>query len=970
VPAVGAGWHDRTVTTPDARTGIVGRENELKTLEHSLDEVRAGAFRVVVLSGEAGIGKTRLVDEFSATVPDGILVVRGQCVDLERDAPPYGPVVSVLRGLVSAVGVDAVREASGPAMNSLTLLLPELATSHEVEVSGTGGAGRLFDSVAALIRALARTSPIVMIVEDVHWADPATLELLRFLALLDRTIPVLLLLTFRTEDASTRSALRTWLPELDRNRVVERIELTRLTRRQARALVRQLSGDKRPSIDFALLYERSDGIPFFIEELLSWQRSHDDDRFPDTLRDILLARYDTVGDETQQVLRMLASGGVEVEHEVLVAVSSIDEQRLERAARDAVRSHILVIDETVYRFRHALVRDAVHEQLLPGERMRYHTSYAEVLSTQARSHTAASQIAYHWMAAHNLPRAFASALDAMDAARASYAFSVAARMGERAIDLWQHVPEAESLAARSRPQLMAETAYILRNAGRSDRAIALIDEAIALSSSSDAHFFAGMLRNKASFLANIGREGSIDLLRQALDVLAHEPRSVLRANVLGELAARLMLSARFAEAVPLAEAAFVEAESVGSRARMSVAANIRGMSTLSMGGIAAGLADLERAAVLAEDDDSAMMRFWVNYSDALAMLGRFEESMDVARAGAARASARGVERTSGVMFASNTVAPLLSLGRLQEADELLDRSLELDAPIGFSSDIRLLRLRSLLLHGEFASPDVLLEEWAPGLRQQARIDARLDRMHATIAAEIALECGRPTEAWQHARAVLEGDHLDFASLDLPWLAIAARAFRAGQAGFAVVERSHLGARFEEVIGRLDAWPTAPAYAAVVRAELEDSSAAWHVAAGMVDSPGVPRHLLPYARLREAEALAAEFNQHAALQLAGDAREEAVRASAGFVLNRLDALEQRLGHANPVRPASDTGSAPVLTVRERQVLDLIAEGLSNRQISVRLFISAKTASVHVSNILRKLGATSRTEAVFFDRSRAG
>jgi DNA-binding CsgD family transcriptional regulator/tetratricopeptide (TPR) repeat protein len=969
VPAAAADWHDRTVTTSDTRTGIVGRETELKTLQRALNEVRGGAFRVAVLSGEAGIGKTRLVDEFSATVPDGILVVRGQCVDLDRDAPPYGPVVSMLRGLVSAVGVDAVREASGPSMDSLTLLLPELATSPGAAASGAGGAGRLFDSVAALIGALARSSAIVMIVEDVHWADPATLELLRFLALLDRAIPVLLLLTFRTEDTSTRSALRTWLPELDRSRVVERIELTRLTRREARALARQVSGEKRSSIDFALLYERSDGIPFFIEELLSWQQIHDDDRFPDTLRDILLARYDAVSDETQQMLRMLASGGVEVEHEVLVAMSSIDEQRLERAARDAVRAHILVVDKTAYRFRHALVRDAVHEQLLPGERMRYHTRYAEVLSTQARSHTAASQIAYHWMAAHNLPRAFASALDAMDAARASYAFSVAARMGERAIDLWQHVPDAGSLAGRSRPELMADTAYILRNAGRSDRAIALIDEAIALSSPADASFFAGMLRNKASFLANIGREGSIDLLRQALDVLADEPRSVLRANVLGELAARLMLSARFAEAIPLAESAFVEAESVGSRARMSVAANIRGMSTLSVGGIPEGLADLERAAVLAQDDDSAMMRFWVNYSDALAMLGRFEESIDVARAGATRASARGVERTSGVMFASNTVGPLLSLGRLEEADELLDRSLELDAPIGFSSDIRLLRLRSLLLHGEFAVADDLLEEWVTGLRQQARIDARLDRMLATIAAEIALECGRPAQAWQQGRAVLDENHLDFASLDLPWLAISARAFRAVEAGMPIVEATEIRSRFEKVLGRLNAWPLAPAYGELVRAELEDSSALWQEAAAAVGSSRMPRHLLPYARARQAEALAAEFDQHAALQLAGDARREALRASADFVLHRLDALEQRLGHSGSAGDTPDT-SASVLTARERQVLDLIAEGLSNRQISERLFISSKTASVHVSNILRKLGATSRTEAVFFDRTRTG
>ncbi|WP_374946238.1 AAA family ATPase [Agreia sp.] len=920
------------MTRSAARPGIVGRENELETLDRALAEARAGAFRIVVLSGEAGIGKTRLVDEFSENAAGDPLVVRGQCVDLDRDAPPYGPIVAVLRGLVAAFGPETIRDAAGPGISSVSVLVPELVpelvSSPDMANGERGGAGRMFDSVAGLLTTLSQSRPLVIIVEDVHWTDPATLELLRYLASLERGSRVLLILTIRTEDASARSALRSWLPELDRSRAVERVELTRLTRRQARALARQLSSDTRSSIDFSLLYERSDGIPFFIEELLSWQQSHDADRLPDTLRDILLARYDSVSDETQQMLRLLASGGAEVDHDVLLAVSSIDEQSIENAAREAVRAHILVVDDTAYRFRHALVRDAVHEQLLPGERMRFHTRYAEALSARAHSHTGASQIAYHWMAAHDLPRAFASALDAMDAARSSYAFSVAARMGERAIDLWQHVPEADRVAGRSLEELMADTAYMLRNAGRSDRAISLIDEAIASSSPSDAPFFARMLRDKASFLANIGREGSIELLRQALDVLENEPRSVLRANVLGELAARLMLSARFADAIPVADSAFVEAESVTSPARMSVAANIRGMSTLSLCGIDEGLADLELAGVLAEGDDSAMMRFWVNYSDALAMLGRYLESINVARAGADRAVARGVERTSGVMFASNTIGPLLSLGELTEADDLLDRSLELDAPIGFSADIRLLKLRSLLLHGDGALADALLEEWMPELRQKARIDARLERTLATIAAEICLDRGRSMEAWQAARSVLDENHLDFASLDLPLLATAARAFAAVESHLPSAGRPGIRSRFEDVLHRLGAWPTAPAYAAIARAELSASTSAWRQAEACADSPLVPRHLKAYVHDRQ---------------------------------ERIDAQTR-------ADDGRDKTGADTITARERQVLDLIAEGLSNKQISQQLFISAKTASVHVSNILRKLGATSRTEAVFLDRSR--
>jgi DNA-binding CsgD family transcriptional regulator/tetratricopeptide (TPR) repeat protein len=559
----------------------------------------------------------------------------------------------------------------------------------------------------------------------------------------------------------------------------------------------------------------------------------------------------------------------------------------------------------------------------------------------------------------------------MEAARASYAFSIAARMGERAIDLWQHVPDADRVAGRSRSRLLAETAYILRNAGRSDRAISLIDEAIESSSPSDAAFYARMLRDKASFLANIGREGSIRLLRRALEVLETEPRSVLRANVLGELAARLMLAARFSHAIPIADEAFAEAEAVESTARMSVAANIRGMSMLSVGDIDRGLVDLELAGGLAEGDDSAMMRFCINYSDALAMLGRFEAAIDVARAGAARASARGVERTSGVMFASNTIGPLLSLGRVSEAEDLLDRSLELDAPIGFSSDIRLLKLRSVLIRGDVGLAYSLLEEWTPGIEQQSRIDARLERTWVAVAADILVESGRAAESWQRSRSVLDDGHLVFAALDLPVLAVAARSFSAVEAGLPAGESAEIRGRFERAVARLSAWPTAPAYSAVVRAELDGSAASWGMAAGAVGAPEVPSHLVSYALARQAEALARESDQAAGLHVAAAARRHAEETSSGLVLLRLDELERRLGRAVPAgRPSGATDPAAGLTARERQVLDLIAEGLSNRQISERLFISAKTASVHVSNIMRKLGASSRTEAVFLDRPPAG
>ena len=221
-------------------------------------------------------------------------------------------------------------------------------------------------------------------------------------------------------------------------------------------------------------------------------------------------------------------------------------------------------------------------------------------------------------------------------------------------------------------QLLGDTSYVLRNAGESERAILLIDEALALCDPTDVATYGLLLRNKASYLANIGQLGSIELLREALAVLEGQPPSVLRANVLGELAARLMLIARFDEAIEMADGAFEEATAVENPARQSVATNIRGFSRLAAGDIDGGLADLARAGELAVGNDSARLRYWVNQSDALNLIGRHEEAIRTAEEGAERARLRGVERTSGAVLLANVIGPLFAIGETRRAEEMHD----------------------------------------------------------------------------------------------------------------------------------------------------------------------------------------------------------------------------------------------------------------------------------------------------------
>ncbi|WP_368496366.1 AAA family ATPase [Herbiconiux sp. A18JL235] len=972
---------------------LVGRENDLESLVGALADARAANTRTVVVSGEAGIGKTRLVAEFLASVPADTLVLRGQCIDLDRDAPPYAPVVAVLRALVGAVGVDAVREAAGAAAEALSVLMPELApVADDPAAAARGGADRLYDAVAGVLGGVSSAHPLVVVVEDLHWADSATLALLRFLVRVLESARVLFVVTYRSDELGRGHPLRSWIPELDRSRRVSRRELPRLTRRQVRQLSTALLGSPLGAADLTVVVQRTDGVPFFIEEILGCEFDTVD-ALPDTLRDILLARYETLSEPAQRFLRLLAAGGARVEHELFSAVSDDDAATIDDAAREAVQARVLVVDDTAYAFRHALVREAVHDELLPGERMRFHTRYAEALEgRQGGSRVDASAVSYHWMAAHNLEAAFSASLTAMDQARGAFANSTAALMGERALELWPRVPDAERLAGRSRVDLLGETAYTLRNAGESERAIALVDEALtACDSAGSPDVYARLLRDKASYLANLGQSGSVELLRQALEVIGGTERSVLRANVLGELAARLMLDARFADAVRTADDAFAEADHVGSKARMSVAANIRGFSKLCLGRVDDGLADLQLAGELAGGNDSAELRHQVNLSDAMYLLGRFDEAVRIAEAGAARARERGVERTSGAILLSNVVAPLFALGQTQKAEAVLDRALELDPPIGFSAHLQRIKLEATLWSGELQLAERLLRSWRAALGLQLRIDAQSRLGLARVAAEIALAGGDVSAAWRELEPLLApGRVRTFPPYDLPLLATAARVIGAARGG-----SDRLGPGTDVDLGELEQrvaawsadvaeWPTAPAYLAVIAAEVGgerhrgDDCGLWEAAVDAAGGPGVPAQVQPYALLRLAEALAGASDRAAARVVAERARLAAETIGLGLVVRRVDDLERRVGLVRPVGGAAGGGGASGggaavrtveddLTDRERQVLDLLAQGLSNRQIAETLFISVKTASVHVSNILRKTNTSTRTEAAFLARS---
>lgn len=983
---------------------MIGREDDLATLRALLAETRTGVPRAVVVSGEAGIGKTRLISELAAS--SDVLTLTGQCVDLGPVGAPYAPVAGVLRSLVAAVGTDTVRRAAGPGRSALAVLLPEIATD-----ASRSELHHLHEVLSTLLENVSAGTPLLVVIEDLQWADDSTLTVLRFLLRALTGGHLMILLSYRSDDVPRGHPLRGFLTGLERDRRIVRHELRRLTQDEVRQQVSAISGTEAQPRVVEHVYERSEGVPFFVEELLDLELECEGLCLPETLRELLLARYERLSDGTQAFLRLLAVGGVRVTHELLSAVHAGDPSDLDTAAREAITANVLVVDDQSYAFRHALVAEAISTDLLPGERTRFHARYAEALENAPTTADRASEIAYHWLSAHNVQRAFPATLRAMDAARASFAFATAVHMGERALELWDQLPDPEEVSGRTRHDLLAATASVLRNAGDGERSVAMIDLAIADCPREPPGRYAALLREKAHYLANVGRPGSIALLEEALDLVpdarpAGDPPDhgagcsstdgSLHAKILASLAARLMIEGRLPRAIEVAGRALEASREAGARRHMSIAANLRGVSRIHHGELDAGFADLEDARTLAADDASALLRYRVNASDVFYLTGRHDEALRTAEDGIAHARALGVERTSGVILGSNAVDPLLALGRWDRAEELIDTMLALEAPRAFNLYLRRSKIWLALWRGDPEGAHQMYRTHRGAMTTLSEVEVQTRLGVARVIGEMFLALGDLDAAWTHVNTLAVEDTAGSPGYDLPLLALAARvvarvrAAGTGHGGRDIAAAQDLQMHEQVLRARLAAmtsWPTHGMWSTVFEAELGgttstgDDVVAWHEAVRALDGPTGHAHLRAYARLRLGEAaLTAEDSEtaHVALRSAHDL---ATSLGAGLVSRAAEEVAAAAGLAPAPGQADVAGSADrvpgspaspdvlLLTPRERQVLGLLGQGLTNRQIGDRLFITAKTASVHVSAILRKLGASSRTEAAYLARGTA-
>lgn len=942
----------------------------------------------MVVGGEAGVGKSRLVHElFGDAQAAGVRVLVGGCVELDGGGIPFSPLVDMIRSLAGELPVDELEAVLGPARAEIRRLVPELDDGRAETSVTERDPSRLLELMLGVIGRLATSKPLMLVFEDLQWADGATLDLLALLVARARGRRLLLALTVRSDELHRAHPFRRMAARWEQQRSVERLELERLDPRDVAAQIEAIL-DRRPDGELVeLISERSEGIPLFVEELLGTMREGrvDLDYLPPSLRDVLLARAELLSPNGQHVLRVVSAAGRWAPDRLLAAVAGLPDADLEAGLREAVQQQLLVVDGSGrgYGFRHALARAAVHDDLLPGERARLHKAYAEAIEADAElagaDLDASSMLAHHWLAAHDVPRALSASVRAGRAAAAASAPSAAQRHLELALELWNQVPDAEQRLGLDHAELLEAAATAASRAGAVDRGLALVDEALAeIGYTGTLERRATLLVRRASLLADLGRDHEgLAVLEQAVGLLPTELPSRTSARVLGSFARALARVDQLEHAGELARSALEAAETVGAGEEKLEAQLVLAPTMVYSGEVEAGLALMSQ--VGEEARAAGLMwiatRAFVALSDMQLMLGRYEDAVATADQGMVLAEQSGLGRTGGAFMRGNKAEALLRLGRLEEAMQIAAPGAE--PPGVFAGNLHLLRAELHLVTGRRGEAERELREARRHLRSSSAAQFALPL--AAVEGELARSGGDLDGAREIVAGALARDDVgEEQRYKWPLMSLGARveadrvlAARDAGRGARDAER-----RLDELCAEAEQMATmTPAdrgHQALVRGEHArikhaDEGEAWSDAAGTCREMNEP-FPLAYALLRVAERLSARGDVEGASARAREARELAGSMGAVPLLEEIEALTRR-ARLRPSEPATDTANGSVpdeleqlgLTAREREVLGLVADGLSNTQIAERLFISRKTASVHVSNILSKLGVGSRLEA---------
>jgi DNA-binding CsgD family transcriptional regulator len=921
---------------------MFGRDRELAEAVAALEAAAAGTPQVLLIGGEAGIGKTTLTTAIAEEAQvRGFRVLVGHCLDID-DGVPLRPVREALREAV----VGRADEDLPPVSRRLAPYL-----------RGDGDRASVDELCVVLGEQIAQ-GPALLVLEDLHWADRSTIDLATAVARTARG-PLCLLLTYRADEVNRHHQFFGPLAELGRGPGAVRFELRALADDSIDAIVRSRGLD-----DDTLarqVAERSEGNPLYAEELLA----AGPDGLPEQLGALLLARGDALGDTTRSVLRLASAHGSRIDPELVVDASGLDAAAVDASLREALATNVVRQVGSHLDFRHGLLREAVYGDLMPGERAQAHRLLAEAAERTAGTDASLAVLgvaAFHWHAAHDLPRAYQASVRAGLAAHKLGLPEGIAHL-ERALELYDRVPHD---GRPVRAELLAVLALLHRRCAEFDRGRAVIAQALdALPETADPRAVARVytMYVYTDFVPEgyVGQEEALDRAVAGLgDELSEELADTM--SVRAELMMRLE---RLSEGEELAPRVVELGASLGLPAVEATGWWVRAVCSLGRGRPDEAARHFHTAADVARRGGELHRAYQHEVERLIELVSGVDTHRGVELADELwhEANAAGYPR-SGRKAACRVVNGLVNLGRLDAAGVVVG-ALRSAGPLD-DIDSGGAHVGLMIARGEVRSA------------------LEADRRRMTLVRQFAA-FPNPEEILLHVRVLLANG-------------LVAEALEVADEYSAWVEKSD----FPIVLGVL---------AHVLYLALEASRAAGHppepellaradrlllrADAGLVDSLVGWEHGVS---VLSATALRADLHGEPTVHLWRAAYDAAVQVGEGFALPvRLKVVSALLGegerdaartslpevvadakamgmygvleealrlgrrHRIPVPGDDRPSKLDILTSREREVLDVLATGATNKAIAERLFISEKTVSVHVTNLLAKLGVTNRTEA---------
>jgi DNA-binding CsgD family transcriptional regulator/tetratricopeptide (TPR) repeat protein len=979
-----------TVPSRASSPSFIGRREQLDALRAALAGIDGDRRRVALVHGEAGIGKSRLLDEFSRSVtqdPVGdrpTLMLRGTCIELGGGELPYAPILDILDALASATDIpeDVAR---------VRVLRDELGGVGERDPAASGR-GRTFVAIRDRLVAAASAADVVVCLDDLHWADRSTLELLAFLAGRVGGGRVLFVLAYRSDEVRRGHPLRGVLAELERGGVAADIPLEPLARTDVREQLSAILGELPDASRFERIVTLADGNPFHVEELAALEADASD--LPRSLRDVLLARLDRLDDATLGLLGRAAVIGRDLDERLLVIVSDRRDREVHTALRQAMDFHVLepAPDGRRYRFRHALLREAVLVDLMPSDRMALHRQVAEALEARPElaapsPAVAAAELAYHWSESGDVGRAFPALVDAGRRGEAAHAWAEASEAYERAATL--AAAGVGSLEPIDVAELFMHAAWLADFAGDLKHGLTLGRRAVETDDERDP-VRSGALLDRLGSLANDAGEFAFaeSVSERAMALIPRSPPSIERAHAVANLAGRRMIVNRCLEAIELADEAIVLCRAFDAAATLGTVLAARALASSALGRVeetrTAVAESLRILDVIIDDALFEAGEIACNVPFALYVIGDFERVPVLVDDVMARAVLIGAEMGWGIWVEPSAAQAAFATGDWQNAAERIARYREY-ANAGFPlTDATTIEADLAAGQGDRARVEALLthddappaHRWVAGQFMRIRAVAALwdrDVVAAVAFAESSIEIMAGQEEFPSLVEILKTATRAYADL--------AELHRAARAPSAADAAAHRAAELADRAAAISAGthlegasstPWMRAIAAQVVAEADRAAGrrdplAWAAAAAAHEAIGT-RPDVAYCRYRQGEALLGRGDAAGAVTALGAARDLARQIGITPLLLEIESLARRGRLSLDSAKVGSSGATPDvapdpwgLTVREREVLDLLADGRTNRQIGEALFISGKTASVHVTHILDKLDVTSRTEA---------